>query len=78
MALTGGPVSALAPLTRGPLTSRFQIFRKLKNPFPHKKNRYKVRKNLGKFKEVGNPIWSNICDYNFLRFSTDFKLFQRF
>jgi hypothetical protein len=42
------------------------------------KNRYKVRKNLGKFMEVGNPIWNTFCDYIFLRFSTNFELFQRF
>jgi hypothetical protein len=55
-----------------------KLSKKLKNLFPHKKNRYKVRKNHEKIKEVGNPIWSNFCDYNSLRFSTDFELFQRF
>jgi hypothetical protein len=39
-----------------PRVSDFQILEKIKNPFPHKKNRYKVRKNLKKFMEVGNPI----------------------
>jgi hypothetical protein len=33
---------------------------------------------MKKIKEVGNPIWSNFCDYNSLRFSTGFELFQRF
>jgi hypothetical protein len=45
---------------------------------PHKKNRYKVRKNLRKLMEVGNPIWNTFHDYNFFRFSMNFELFQRF
>jgi hypothetical protein len=63
---------------RAPHVSGFQFSEKLKNLFPHKKNRYKVRKNLEKIKEVGNPIWNTFCDYNFLTFSTNFELFQRF
>jgi hypothetical protein len=63
---------------RAPHVSGFQFSEKLKNLFSHKKNRYKVRKNLEKIKEVGNPIWNTFCDYNFLRFSTNFELFQRF
>jgi hypothetical protein len=61
-----------------PRVSDFQISEKLKDPFPHKKNRYKVMKNLEKIMELGNPIWSNFCDYNFLKFSTNFELLQRF
>jgi hypothetical protein len=74
-----GPAPAAEPLTQEPHTSVVSKFpEKLKNIFPHKKNRYKVRKNLKKIKEVGNPIWSNFCDYNSLRFFTEFELFQIF
>jgi hypothetical protein len=74
-----GPDTGLRAIDpRAPHISGFQFSEKLKNLFPHKKNRYKVRKNLEKIKEVENRIWSNFCDYNFLRFSTDFELFQRF
>jgi hypothetical protein len=74
---TSGPSTGLrATDQRAPHVRGFQISGKLKNPFPHKKNRYKVRKNLRKIMEVGNRIWSNYCDYNSLRFSTDFELFQ--
>jgi hypothetical protein len=74
-----GPTPAAEPLTREPHTSVVsKLSEKLKNLFPHKKNRYKVRKNLEKIKEVGNLIWSNFCDYISLRFSTGFELFQRF
>jgi hypothetical protein len=55
--------------------SDFQISEKTQNPFPLK-NRYKVRKNMEKFMKVGNPIWNTFQDYNFLRFSTNFELFQ--
>jgi hypothetical protein len=76
---TSGPSPGLrATDLRAPHISGFQFSEKLKNLFPDKKNRYKVRKNLEKIKEVGNPIWSNFCDYNFLRFYTDFELFQIF
>jgi hypothetical protein len=77
--LTSGPGTGLrATNQRAPHVRGFQISGKLKNTFPHKKNRYKVRKNLRKIMEVGNPIWRNFCDYNSLRFSMDFELFQRF
>jgi hypothetical protein len=76
---TSGPGTGLrATNQRAPHVRGFQISGKLKNTFPHKKNRYKVRKNLRKIMEVGNPIWRNFCDYNSLRFSMDFELFQRF
>jgi hypothetical protein len=76
---TSGPGTGLrATDPRAPHVSGFQFSEKIKNLFPHMKNRYKVRKNLEKIKEVGNPIWSNFCDYIFLRFFTDFELFQRF
>jgi hypothetical protein len=65
---TGGPHASVI----------FKFQKKLKNPFLLQKIRYKVRKNMGKFMEVGNPIWNNFHDYNFLRFSTNFELFQRF
>jgi hypothetical protein len=67
------------PLTGGLHMSGIFQFQKTSNiTFPHKKNRYKVRKILIKFMEVGNPIWNTFHDYNFLRFSTNFELFQRF
>jgi hypothetical protein len=76
---TSGPGTGLrATDQRFPHVRGFQISRKLKNIFPHKKNRYKERKNLRKIMEVGNPIWSNLCYYNSLRFSMDFEIFQRF
>jgi hypothetical protein len=68
----------LAADRRPHMSVNFKYQKNSKNSSPHKKNRYKVRKNLGKLMEVGNPIWRNFCDYNFLRFSTDFELFQRF
>jgi hypothetical protein len=37
-----------------------------------------VIKIPGKFVEKEGVIWNNFCTYNFLRFSTDFELFQRF
>jgi uncharacterized protein YdhG (YjbR/CyaY superfamily) len=53
-----GPAPAAEHLTREPHTSVVSRFsEKLKNIFPHKKNRYKVSKNLEKIKEVGNQIW---------------------
>jgi hypothetical protein len=76
---TSGPGTGLrATDQRAPHVRGFQISGKLKNLFPHRKNRYKVRKNLRKIMEVGNKIWSNFCDYNSLRFFTDFEIFQRF
>jgi hypothetical protein len=36
----------------------FQFQKTSQITFPHKKNRYKVRKNLRKFMEVGNEIWN--------------------
>jgi hypothetical protein len=76
---TSGPGTGLrATDPRAPHVSGFQFLEKVKNLFPHKKNRYKVRKNLKQTKEVGNPIWNTFCDYNFLRFSMNFELFQRF
>jgi hypothetical protein len=68
----------LAADRRPHMSVNFKYQKNSKNSSPHKKNRYKVRKNLGKLMEVGNPIWRNFCDYNFLRFSTDFELSQRF
>jgi hypothetical protein len=73
-----GPAPASEPLTREPHTSVVSNFQKsLKIFFHTRKNRYMVRKNLEKIKELGNPIWNTFCDYNFLRFSTNFELFQR-
>jgi hypothetical protein len=46
-------------LTDGSLVSAiFQFQKTSKITFPHKKNRYKVRKNLSKFMEVGDEIWN--------------------
>jgi hypothetical protein len=42
----------------GPATAIFQFLKTSKITFLHKKNRYKVRKNLRKFMEVGNEIWN--------------------
>jgi hypothetical protein len=61
-----------------PRISDFQISEKTQKSLSAPKNRYKVRKNMGKFMEVGNTIWNNFHDYNFLKFSTNFELFQRF
>jgi hypothetical protein len=67
------------PLTGGPhMSAIFQFQKTSQITFLHKKNRYKVRKILIKFMEVGNLIWNTFHDYNFLRFSTNFELFQRF
>jgi hypothetical protein len=41
-----------------PLVSPFPFSEILENSFSHKKNRYKVRKNLRKFRKVGNQIWN--------------------
>jgi hypothetical protein len=30
------------------------------------------------FMEIEDVIWDNFCNYNFLRFSTNFELFQKF
>jgi hypothetical protein len=57
------------------------VFRFKINPefgFSHGKNRLAMRKHLGKFIEVGNPIWNTFCYCNFFPFSTDFELIQRF
>jgi hypothetical protein len=58
-----------------------EYFKYRKNPkisSLHRKNRYKVRKNLGKFMEVGNPIWNTFQYCNFFQIFTYFELFQRF
>jgi hypothetical protein len=50
---------ATAQLTDGPhATEIFQFQKTSKITFPHKKNRYKVRKNLRKFMEVRNDTWN--------------------
>jgi hypothetical protein len=56
---TGGPRRGNRQLTDGSLVSAiFQFQKTSKITFPHKKNRYKVRKNLGKFMEVEDEIWN--------------------
>jgi hypothetical protein len=56
---TGGPRRGNRQLTDGSLVSAiFQFQKTSKITFPHNKNRYKVRKNLGKFMEVGDEIWN--------------------
>jgi hypothetical protein len=62
---TGGPHASVI----------FKFQKNSKIAFRSKKNRYKVRKNMGKFMKVGNPIWNTFYDYNFLRFSMNFELF---
>jgi hypothetical protein len=48
---------AASPLTIRPhMSVIFQFQKTSKITFPHKKNRYKVRKNLRKFMEVGNEF----------------------
>jgi hypothetical protein len=59
----GQPIRARRPMTEwltgGSHSSALFPFSKiLENSFPHKKNRYKVRKNLRKFLKVGNQIWN--------------------
>jgi hypothetical protein len=60
------------------MSAIFQFQKTSQITFPHKKNRYKVRKILIKFMEVGNPIWNTFYDYNFLRFFTNLNYFKRF
>jgi hypothetical protein len=68
----------LAADMRPHMSTNFKYQKNSKISSPHKKNRYKVRKNLENLMEVGNPIWNTFHDYNFLRFSMNFELFQRF
>jgi hypothetical protein len=54
-----GPGAEETPLTVGPhMSAIFQFQKTSKITFPHKKNRYNVRKNLRKIMEVGNDIWN--------------------
>jgi hypothetical protein len=41
-----------------PLVSPFSFSKNFENRFPLKEKRYKVRKLLRKFVEVGNEIWN--------------------
>jgi hypothetical protein len=67
------------PLTGGPhMSGIFQFQKTSPIAFPHKKNRYKVRKILIKFMEVGNPIWNTSHYCNFFQIFMDFELFKRF
>jgi hypothetical protein len=59
----------------GPMRQCFSNFRKTQKSLSAPKNRYKVRKNMGKFMKVGNSIWNTFYDYSFLRFSMNFELF---
>jgi hypothetical protein len=68
----------LAADMRPHMSANFKYQKNSKISSRHKKNRYKVRKNLEKLMVVGNPIWNSFHDYNFLRFSPNFELFQRF
>jgi hypothetical protein len=54
----GAARGGLAADKRAPHVSVFPFSEILKNSCPHKKNRYKVRKNLRKFLKVGNHIWN--------------------
>jgi hypothetical protein len=74
----GAVRGGLAADMRPHMSANFKYQKNLKISSPHKKNRYKVRKNLKKLMVVVNPIWNTFHDYNFLRFSTNFELFQRF
>jgi hypothetical protein len=74
----GAACGGLATDMRPHMSANFKYQKNSKISSPHKKNRYKVRKNLAKLMEVGNPIWNTFHDYNFLRFSTNVELFQRF
>jgi hypothetical protein len=74
----GAARGGLAADMRPHMSANFKYQKNSKISSPHKKNRYKVRKNLEKLMEVGNPIWNTFHDYNFLRFSTNFELFERF
>jgi hypothetical protein len=55
---SGVACGALAADRRAPRVSDFPISENLKNHLSHKKNRYKVSKNLRKFMKVGNEIWN--------------------
>jgi hypothetical protein len=74
----GAARGGLATDRRPPHVSEFPISEKPKNFLPHKKNRYKVRKNLGKLMDVGNPIWNTFHYCNFFQIFTGFELFQEF
>jgi hypothetical protein len=68
---TGGPQHGNRRLTDGP-GSRF--YSELKTP-PNKNSSKQIArslKNPGKFLEEEGVIVNNFCNYNFLRFSTDF------
>jgi hypothetical protein len=74
----GAAHGGLATDRRPPHVREFQISEKPEDFLPHKKNRYKVRKNLGKLMEVGNHIWNTFHYRNFFQIFTDFELFQEF
>jgi hypothetical protein len=48
----------LAADRRAPHVCAFSFLEILKNSFPHKKSRYKVKKNLRNFLKVGNQVWN--------------------
>jgi hypothetical protein len=52
----GAARGGLAADMRPHMSANFKYQKNSKISSPHKKNRYKVRKNLGKLMEVGNPI----------------------
>jgi hypothetical protein len=54
----GAARGSLAVDKQAPRASDFPISENRKITFPHKKNRYKVSKNLRKIMEVGNEIWN--------------------
>jgi hypothetical protein len=60
------------------MSAIFQFQKTSQITFPHKKNRYKVRKILIKFMEVENEVWNTFHNLHFFQISTDFELFQRF
>jgi hypothetical protein len=61
----GAARGGVAADKRAPHVSAFPFSEILKDSFPHKKNRYKVRKNLRKFLKVGNLIWNTFHPLHF-------------
>jgi hypothetical protein len=74
----GAARGALATDRRPHMLANFKYRKNPKISSLHRKNRCKVRKNLGKIMEVGNPIWNTFQYCNFFLIFTHFELFQRF
>jgi hypothetical protein len=76
-ALTSGPGMEREKLTVGSRVTDNSRIKTLLNE-NSSKNSYKLRKISVKFVEEEGVIVNIFCNYNFLRFSMDFELFQIF